>query len=88
MLKINGKEVLGKEFAYDGCHKIYILEDNNDKNKALELGYKVYPIEDIKSAYNNSCELRFISNWKLNKDYVKQFEKATFEKRKRGDLKC
>ena len=80
MLKINGKEVLGKEFAYDGCHKIYIIEDNNDKNKALERGYKVYSIEEIESAYNNSCELRYISNWKLDNTYVYQGEKATFER--------
>lgn len=26
-MKINGKEVIGKSFAYDNCHKIYVLED-------------------------------------------------------------
>ena len=26
MIKINGIEVVGDYFAYDGCHKIYILE--------------------------------------------------------------
>lgn len=76
---INGKEVVGKQFAYDGCHKIYIIEDENDYEKADELGYNIYNIEDIEEAYNNSCELKFISNWKLNKDYIKQFEEARFE---------
>ena len=28
-------------------------------------------MEDV---YNNSCPLRFISNWKLDKQYVKQCE--------------
>lgn len=30
-MKINNKEVIGKQFAYDGCHKIYIIEDLQDK---------------------------------------------------------
>ena len=25
-MKINGKQVTGNKFAYDGCHKIYILD--------------------------------------------------------------
>ena len=38
-MKINGKEILGKEFAFDGCHKIYIIEDDDDKKMAIEYGY-------------------------------------------------
>ena len=26
-MKVNGKEVKGIGIAYDGCHKIYIIED-------------------------------------------------------------
>lgn len=78
-MKINGREVKGKLFAFDGCHKIYIIEDEDDYEKADELGYNIYDIEDIEEAYNNSCELRFISNWKLTDYYVKQFEEAVFE---------
>ena len=78
-MRINGKEVIGKCFAYDNCHKIYIIEDKEDYKRASDLGYNIYDLALIKDAYNNSCELRFISNWKLNKDYVKQFEKAVFE---------
>ena len=29
-MKINWKEVLGTKFDYDGCHKIYIIEDDKD----------------------------------------------------------
>ena len=78
-MKINGKKVKGNYFAYDRCHKIYIIEDEDDYEKADELGYNIYDIEDIEEAYNNSCELRFISNWKLTDYYVKQFEEAVFE---------
>ena len=78
-MRINGKEVKGKEFAYDGCHKIYILESGQDKRWARHYGYDFYPIENIKECYENSCDLKFIYNWKLNTRYCGQFEDAIFE---------
>ena len=39
MIKINGIEVVGDYFAYDGCHKIYILEDEKDR---LEMLFPIY----------------------------------------------
>lgn len=77
-LLINGIPVTGNKFAYEGCHKIYVIEDENDEQEAKQLCYKVYPIKDIEACYENSCDLRFISNWKLNTFYANQFEKATF----------
>lgn len=67
-------------FAYDGCHKIYIIEDKEDREQAKEFGYSFYPISNLQCAYENSCELKFINNWKLDKTYVGQFENATFER--------
>lgn len=79
-MKVNNKEVKGVAVAFDGCHKIYVCEDDQDVNKAKEIGYNLYDIADLEKIYKNSCELRFISNWKLNTYYVAQFEQATFEK--------
>jgi hypothetical protein len=79
-MKINGKEIITNgKFAYDGCHKIYILEDEQDEKEAIECGYHIYDIVCLESAYENSCDLRFIDNWKLNTTYVAQFEDAKFE---------
>lgn len=78
-MKINGKEVVGNKFAYDGCHKIYIVEDLEDERKAKDLDYSIHHIEEIEDFWKLSCSLRFINNWKLNKMYVAQFEDATFE---------
>ena len=36
-MKINGSEVIGEFFAYDGCHKIYICESDMDIKVAEEL---------------------------------------------------
>lgn len=78
-MKINGKEVLGKKFAYDGCHKIYVIEDLEEEKNAKDLGYSIHCIEEIADYWELSCSLRFIYNWKLDKTYVAQFENATFE---------
>lgn len=80
-MKINGKEVVGKSVAYEGCHKLYICEDKQDELMMLSLGYKVYPIEMLEELYEHSCSLRFISNAKFDKSYVKQFERAVFEEK-------
>ena len=76
-LFINDVEVKGIGFVYDNCHKIYILEDMNDYKNVCDMwGDKepIYSLEDLEDCYNNSCDLRFISNWKLDVNYVKQFE--------------
>lgn len=78
-MKINNKEVIGDKFAYDGCHKIYIIEDEKDRKDAEEYDYQIFDLKDIQNVYENSCELKFISNWKLDKRYVNQFEDAIFE---------
>ena len=84
MIKINGIEVVGDYFAYDGCHKIYILEDEKDRLEA-KVHYMIVLIKNIKKVYSSSCELRFIDNWKLTKVYAKQGEFAEFEIGKEGE---
>ena len=63
MRTINGIEIKAKTFAYDGCHKIYILKDNKAKREAIKLGYDVYDIRDIATCYIYACPLRFINEW-------------------------
>lgn len=65
-------------FAYDGCHKIYILEDDNDLEEAREM-FDIKHIEDLPNTYYNSCPLRFINNWKSDKCYAEQGEEAIFD---------
>lgn len=79
MLKINGRKVKGRSFAYEGCHKIYICESKADELMMVGYGYEIYPLENIEQIYDNSCGLKFIENAKLDRTYVSQFEDATFE---------
>ena len=78
-MKINGQKVEGVEFAFDTCHKIYVCETKADRKAAEDIGYEIHPIKSIKSVFDKSCPLRFISNWGLTKDYVRQSEDAAFE---------
>lgn len=81
MILVNGKEIKGKEFAYEGSHKIYIIEDDADRMKAMDRDYSIHSINELQEIYDNSCELRFIYNWKLSEVYAKQFENAVFKER-------
>ena len=80
MKTINSKEITQSQFAFDGCHKIYLL-DEDDIEDAKCVGYAVYPTGELKSCWRGSCYLRFISNWKLTEQYVRQGEKAVFRGR-------
>lgn len=45
-ITINGQTSPATEFAWDGCHKIYLL-DNGDADKNGEAGYKVLPVSEL-----------------------------------------
>ena len=79
-MKVNGIEINGHYFAYDGCHKIYICETPNDIRDAMENGYEVHNIEELPEYWEKSCPLRFINSWDLEVTYVEQCEKAKFER--------
>ncbi len=77
-MKINGKEITQKQFAFDGCHKFYLLEDH-EMDEAANLGYIICPIEELEKMYKYACPLRFINAWDLSECYAHQGENAVFE---------
>jgi hypothetical protein len=78
-MNINSKQTKAKHFAYDGCHKIYLIDDTLDKEEASDSGYDILPISKLRDTFEESCSLRFISDWKLKNQYVEQFEDALIE---------
>ena len=78
-MKVNGKKINGIGFAFNGCHKIYIVANKKEWNEAIANGYKCYSLRGLQAAWNDSCPLRFISTWSLTDYYVPQGEQATFE---------
>ena len=81
MKKINGIEIVATAFAYDGCHKIYLLNDGDSIVQAEDAGYDVYDIGNIISAFVYSCPLRFINEWggEFNTIVPQGADEITFE---------
>ena len=77
-MKINNKTTNAKMFAYDGCHKIYLIESEQQLSEARANEYSIYPISQLQRTYEDSCDLRFINDWGLSKNYVQQFQNAEF----------
>ena len=78
---INGIKVETEvnKFAYDGCHKIYILKDYTELAEAQQECYTIYHIQDLERVYDRSCPLRFINSWDLEITYAPQGEEAIFD---------
>ena len=74
-LKINGQPVEATHFAFDGCHKIYLINSPEDMatmegfgyaRSGIELGSSgIYPIQMLPTVWANSCQLRFINRANL-----------------------
>lgn len=76
MLKIGRYKTTAKEFFYDGCHKIYLIETPQDKQDFFERGWTqddIFPISELVATYQKSCPLKFISDCKLTKYFARQF---------------
>ena len=78
-MKINGVDISATKFAFDGCHKIYLLHSVSEAEEAEDSGYQVLDIAELPETYANSCGLRFIDDWNLCKAYVAQFTVAYFD---------
>ena len=67
MLKLYYKDKMYKidaeSIAYDGCHKIYLITDNNEADEAKSYGYELQPVEFLGAIWESACPLRFISFW-------------------------
>ena len=87
--KINGVSVEKcVAFAYDGCHKIYVLRRNKDIDEFKKLGYQLFNLESgIIQCYLDSCSLRFIDLYDGTKQDIDKYtqivpqfcEKVVFE---------
>lgn len=88
MRKINEIEINAKSFAFDGCHKLYVLNDRKAEKEAKELGYKIYAIDSLLSAFACSCPLRYIHEWGGNFETIVEqgADKVVFEGFNSDDL--
>jgi hypothetical protein len=83
-LRINGEPVNATEFAYDGCHKIYLIRTPEERATMVSYGYgadaddsAILPISELPDIWDETCGLRFISSADLTEYYVEQCDDAT-----------
>lgn len=68
IVKINNVKIPKKvkEFAFDGCHKIYLMVGGEQAKQFFkDKGWDdsdFHPISELEDTFNDSCPLRFI-NW-------------------------
>lgn len=64
--KIKAIEESGLLLVWDGCHKIYFLEDAAREAEARLMGYEeedFYPATEVRKLIGDSCGLVFVSRW-------------------------
>ena len=67
--KIKAIEQSGFPLAWDGCHKIYFLEDDASRDEAKESGYSIFVSSAVlKKLIRDSCWLVFVSRWGRDND--------------------
>ena len=80
-MKIGRYNIKAKEFFYDGCHKIYLIETPQDKKDFLRNGWEesdIYTIDQLIEIYRNACPLKFISTCKLKTIVPQAVSQVTF----------
>ena len=61
--KIAFIEKSGFTLAFDGCHKIYVMENPQDQEDMFQYGYDrtdFHPASEIRRLINQSCGLVFV----------------------------
>ena len=81
-LQVNTHELdaNGRTFVYDGCHKLYVITSDADREDAKKYDYivdfskedneKEHPIRELEEYYLKSCPLRFIHYFDLRSDDI------------------
>lgn len=80
-MKIGRYKTKAKEFFFDGCHKIYLIETPRDKKVFLSRDWEesdIYPIDQLIEIYRTACPLKFISTCKLKTIVPQAVSQVTF----------
>lgn len=80
-MKIGRYKTKAKEFFFDGCHKIYLIETPQDKKDFFDRDWEesdIYPIDQIVEIYRNSCPLKFINTCSFKTIVPQAVSQVTF----------
>jgi hypothetical protein len=80
-MKISNRRIKATHYFFDGCHKIYLIEDDQDKQNFFNMGWTeldIYPINTIIDTYECACPLKFIQTCKLKTIVPQAVSQVTF----------
>ncbi|QZE10373.1 hypothetical protein SEA_SCOOBYDOOBYDOO_22 [Mycobacterium phage ScoobyDoobyDoo] len=63
------------EFFWDGCHKFYLINSPEDRERMLAGHWTeddIHPAQELPDLWDRSCALRFISSADLEETFVSQ----------------
>ena len=66
-------EKAGWPLAWDGCHKIYMLQEEQAETEARDMGYTVFAASELPEIWDSSCSLRFVNRWALAEESIEGF---------------
>lgn len=71
---INGTDVSHcKGFVFDGCHKIYVCENEEQYKDMQKFEYNIlHPMETLEKTFDDTCPMRFISFADVKSDKMKR----------------
>lgn len=70
--KIAAIEYSGKRLAFDGCHKLYLIENEGDVATAQNCGYEsedIFPASQVRELIQKSCFLVFVHPMSLEDEH-------------------
>mgnify|MGYP001573298095 FL=1 len=74
--------VEARTFVWDGCHKIFLMQDTKDEQYALDRGwdledFRLFDRGTVEELYDSACPLRAV--WWMTEDkrpdVIEQFDK-------------
>lgn len=69
--KINAEKYLG--FVWDGCHKIYLIEKNQNLDDINPYDREeMQPMDELPAVWRKTCPLRFINTYGTLKTIIPQ----------------
>lgn len=59
--KLQHIERMPHQIAFDGCHKMYVMDSPEAEEEAREIGYDFYPASQVRDLNERSCGLVFVN---------------------------
>jgi hypothetical protein len=67
--KVEAIEASDLRLAFDGCHKIYLIQSQAEADDAEQYGYGIYDAAMIRTLIASSCFLVYVHAWDIDGNF-------------------